>query len=97
MITIDENTLTSLGINLGDDADSFLKDLEQQLHERVGAALLELLDDEEAKEFIALSEAGDDDATESWINTHIPDYEDVVQDEVDILLGEIAQSQSTQQ
>lgn len=74
-----------------------MKDLEQQLHERVGAALLELLDDEEAKEFIALSEAGDDDATESWINTHIPDYEDVVQDEVDILLGEIAQSQSTQQ
>lgn len=92
MITIDENTLLELGIDLGDKTPQFLKDMEEQLNERIGAALLELLDDEEAKAFIALSEAGDDEATQKWLIEHVPDYKDVVQDEVDILLGEIASS-----
>lgn len=91
-MTIDANTLSELGIELGESSDEFLQHINDQLDERVGAALLELLDDTEAEEFMSISEKGDDDATEAWIAAHIPDYADVVQDEVDILLGELASS-----
>lgn len=93
MITITPETLQELGIELGDATEEFMQELNQQINERVGAALLELLDDEEAKELIKVSEGGDDAATTEWIVTHVPDYKEVVQDEVDILLGELAQSE----
>ncbi len=95
MITIDQTTLKELGIELGDATDEFLTHLEAQLEERVGAALTELLDDSQVKELLALTEAGNEDATQAWIAANVPDYKDVVQDEVDILLGEIAQSGET--
>ena len=92
MITIDQTTLTDLGIELGDATDEFLTHIESQIEERVGAALVELLTDNQVKELLALTEAGDEDATQTWIAANVPDYKDVIQDEVDILLGEIAQS-----
>jgi len=94
MITIDQTTLSDLGIELGDATPELLAHMDEQLNLRVAAALLELLDDEQATEYIKLSEAGDNTATLAWVQTNIPDYKDVIQDEVDILLGELAQSSS---
>ena len=93
MIIIDENTLLELGIDLGEATSELLKEIDTQLNERIGAALLELLDDEKAKEFLQVSESGDSATTTQWLEQSLPEYKDVIQDEVDILLGEIASSE----
>lgn len=92
MITIDQTTLNNLGIDLGNSTNDFLKHVEDQLEERVGVAVTELLSDKQLKELVQITESGKNDDVQTWIATQIPDYKDLVQDEVDILLGEIAAS-----
>jgi ABC-type proline/glycine betaine transport system substrate-binding protein len=92
MIQIDENTLKSLGLTLSDDAKpAFIEHLLETLEERVGVAVTELLDDDELEELVTLTDGDDEATTEAWIKQHVPDYEDVVKDEFDILMGEIAE------
>ena len=93
MITIDENLLKSLGLEISEDAaPEFIEHLIETLEERVGVAVSELLDDDELVELVKLTEANDEKATETWIVTHVPDYEAVIKDEFDILMAEIAES-----
>ena len=92
MITIDQMTLNNLGIDLGNSTNDFLKHVEDQLEERVGVAVTELLSDKQLKELVQITESGKNDDAQTWIATQIPDYKDLVQVEVDILLGEIAAS-----
>ena len=87
--------LTKLGINLShDDQASLLNELQTTLQERVGLALFDLLDDDEANTLLALQESGDDNAISEWIVINVPEYSDVVQDEYDILVGELAEKAS---
>ena len=87
--------LTNLGINLStDDQASLLDELQTTLQERVGLAIFDLLDDDEANTLLALQEKGDDKAISNWIAANVPEYSDVVQDEYDILVGELAEKAS---
>lgn len=92
-MTIDTSLFTDLGINLsGKEGEAFLKHFEETLEQRVGAAIFELLSDDEATELIRLQESGDSEQINGWIKEHIPDYEEVVQDEFDILMAEVAEN-----
>lgn len=95
MITIDQNLLISLGIELGEATPEFIAHVGDQLNERIGVALIELLDDDEAKELVALSENGSPEEVQQWLAANIEDYQDVIQDEFDILMGEIAAESKT--
>lgn len=87
--------LTKLGINLSsDDQASLLSELQSTLQERVGLAIFDLLDDDEANRLLALQEKGDDKAISEWIVANVPEYSDVVQDEYEILVGELAEKAS---
>lgn len=93
MITIDQNLLKAIGVNLPEDQlAKFTGHVIQTLEERVGIAIMELLDDEEAAELIALNEAGDETAVAAWLEENLPEYKEVIQDEFDILMGEIAEN-----
>jgi hypothetical protein len=88
---IDDNFFSAMGINMNkSEAAAFKKHFEQTLEERIGLALFDLLDDKEANELIRLQDSADDATINAWIKKHITDYEQVVQDEFDILAGEIA-------
>lgn len=92
MITVTPSMLTDLGIDLNQvDTDSFIGHIQETLEERIGIAIAELLDDDEVSHLIKLTEADNEPATEAWLNIHVPEYKDVVKDEFDILMGEIAQ------
>jgi len=83
--------LTSMGINLPEDKMAeFQAHFAETLEERVGLAIFDLLSDEEAEELLSLQD--NEEASSEWITSHVPDYEEVVQDEFDILMGEIAQN-----
>jgi hypothetical protein len=90
-MNINTTVLAQLGIEL-DPAQqkSLLEHIQATLEERVGMAIYDLLDDEEAAEFMKLSEQDDEAKIKAWLEANVSDYKEIVQDEYDILLGELA-------
>jgi hypothetical protein len=85
--------LTHLGINLeGKDTDSLLEHLNDSLQERVGTEITESLDDEKLEQLVEVQENGSDQDIADWLETNVPELKEIVQDEIDILLGELANS-----
>ncbi|EDK72734.1 hypothetical protein TM7_0106 [candidate division TM7 genomosp. GTL1] len=95
---MDDNPLTpevleSLGVNLDDEAKQLLAQHSyEQLQERIGGAIAELLSEDEAKELADLSQNADDATLQTWLEAHVPDYQAVIQDETTILLAELAKN-----
>lgn len=64
-------------------------DLAQRVNELVGEEIYESLTEEEARELIALQESGADlEEVEKWIAAHVPDYDNIIEDNVIIAVGE---------
>lgn len=90
--TITEATLNEMGIILdAEKMTSLLGHLDDELNERVGTALLEELSSEQIDEYNKLSETSDDDQIGEWLSLKIPEYKQIVQDEIDIMLGSVAE------
>jgi hypothetical protein len=82
--------LAELGIKLpAADEVSLLDELQATLQERVGLAIFDLLDDTEAEALIALQEHGNEKVIADWIATNVPDFEEVVADEFNLLVMDL--------
>lgn len=89
-------TLRDFGLTVDDaTVDALLQHLNDTIEERIGAEIVEALDDDELKEMLAIQDADDDDKLGEWIAAHVPDYEQIVQDNIDITVGELAESTNT--
>ncbi|OGL21567.1 hypothetical protein A2707_06045 [Candidatus Saccharibacteria bacterium RIFCSPHIGHO2_01_FULL_45_15] len=87
---ITKDALLALGINLGDqDIDSLLAHLNDTVEERIGAEITESLSDEQLQELIDLQDNATDEEVGDWIAKHVPDYKEIVQDNIDIVIGEL--------
>ena len=85
--------LRDLGIMLSSKRqEKLLETLQAELEERIGETVTTLLDDASLEELIKLTNSGDSKAANEWVASHISDYEQVMQDEYDILLGEVAEN-----
>ena len=92
-ITLED--LRSIGINLPpEQVESTLSDLNNTLNERIGIEITESLTDDKLDEMMTIKQSGDNDALVSWMSANIPELEDIVSDERDILLGELADKTS---
>jgi len=90
-MTLDDDILASIGINLSPEkAEALIKQFEDTLQERVGIEIFEALDDDQASELIALQQKDDQQAVVKYIEQHVPNLEAIVQDQTDIMLGELA-------
>jgi hypothetical protein len=90
---ITKESLLSLGINLdGQDVDSLLDHLNDTLQERVGTELTEALNDEQLKTLVELQDKATDEEVGNWLEANVPEFEQIVKDEIDILLGELAEN-----
>jgi hypothetical protein len=90
MITINEDLLDTLGIQLTDEEKpAFMNHIREEIETRVGLAITDLLDDDEVAELIALQDEGDDTKVAAWIEATLPDVKNIIQDEFDLLMGEI--------
>lgn len=90
---ITENMLEEYGVELnGKDISTFLQHINDTLDERVGTEIAESLDDEKLDELLAVQESGDDGKVGQWIEANVPELQEMVQDEIDILLGELAEN-----
>lgn len=64
-------------------------DLVQRVNELIDEEIYESLTEEEARELIALQESGaDPEEVEKWIEAHVPDYDNIIEDNVIIAVGE---------
>jgi len=85
--------LDEAGIDLtGQDVDALLAHLNQTLEERVGTEITESLDDTQLDELLAVQENGSDEEVGAWLEKSVPELQEITQDEIDILLGELSEN-----
>jgi hypothetical protein len=90
---ITQETLDAFGIAIGDqDETSLLGHLNDTLKERIGTEIAAMLDDAKLKELLDLQEAASDEQVGDWLAVNVPELAQIVQDEIDILMGELADS-----
>jgi len=90
--TITKDNLTAIGINLTDEKmQSLLKHLNDELEERVGSALIEEMNEEQIDQYNELSKTANDEQIGEWLNDQIPEFNQIIQDEINIMLGDIAE------
>lgn len=92
MALLNQQLLQNLGIQLSDQDYALLEQhFETTLHERVINEITYGLEPEQAEQLATMQKASDDELLQ-WLNTNVPDLADIVSDEVDILLGELAEN-----
>lgn len=90
---ITEEMLTQLGINLeGQDITSLLAHLNETLEERVGTEITEALDDTQVHALLDLQEHATEQEVGEWMKANVRDFEQIIQDEIDIVLGELVEN-----
>lgn len=90
---ITRELLEQAGIDLENkDIDALLTHLNQELEERVGAEITASLSDEQLKEMLDIQEHATEDQLVDWMTENVPEFDQITQDEVDIILGELAEN-----
>lgn len=93
---ITAETLDEFDINLADqDVKSLLNHLNTTLEERIGSEITTALNDTQLAELAELQETATDEVIASWLEHAVPELQQITQDEIDILLGELADSSRT--
>lgn len=86
--------LSSVGINLPDDqAQALIQHVEDTVNERISGEIVDSLDDAQLAELVALQ--GDDvpaEQVEAWIRERVPEYDEIIEDNVTIVLGELVEN-----
>lgn len=89
---ITKDLLAGMGIKLeGAEMDALVEQSNATLQERIGAEITLSLDDEKLQELIKL-QTSNPDAVEKWLTDNIPELTEIIEDERDILLGEIVEN-----
>ena len=90
---ITEDTLEEFGIDLqNQDKESLLTHLNETLQERVGTEIAATLRDDQLETLLDMQETASDEQVGTWLEQNVPELSQIVQDEIDILLGELAES-----
>ena len=84
--------LNSIGINLPEDQmQALIHHIEDTINSQIGEEIVESLDDDQLKELVQMQ---DNDASaeeiDAWIRARVPEYDEIIEDNVAIVLGELA-------
>lgn len=91
---ITKEQLNSIGINLPDEEmHALIEHAEDTINERISEEIIDSLDDEQLEQLASMQE-GDTPAEqiEEWVMARVPDYQEIVEDNTAIVLGELAES-----
>lgn len=92
MALLTKKFLSEIGIELDEASYAALDEhYEETLDERVVDEIVEYLTPEQAAELAAMKDR-DGNEIYTWLNQAVPEIHDIISDEVDILLGEIAEN-----
>lgn len=92
MSALTKDFLESIGITLDDATFAvFAEHFDSTLRDRILTEIIDELEDEQLLQLERLKET-DGDQVWQWIQANVTDLSDIIQDEVDILLGELAEN-----
>lgn len=92
MALLSKELLKDLGIELAEqDYELLAEHFDTTLHDRVIGEIVEELTPGQAQELTTLQGA-DDEQLLAWLFANVPNFREIVSDEVDILLGELAEN-----
>ncbi len=92
MSVITHQFIQELGLELDEATfNSLAEHADETLHDRIINEVVEELTPEQAEELASLAN-GDDETLQQWLVANVEDLQEIVADEVDILMGEIAES-----
>ena len=93
MTVITKQLLADIGISLDDSAYAqFTKQYEAELDSRIVNEIVDELDTEQLRELTRFKDSGDDAGLQRWLVENVPDLDKIVEEEMAILLGEIAEN-----
>lgn len=86
--------LNSIGIDLPDDQmQALIQHVEETINERIGEEIVESLSDDQLKELVALQDSdAPAEEIDAWIREHISEYDEIIEDNVAIVLGELVEN-----
>jgi hypothetical protein len=92
MSLLDKALLNDLGIELSEqDYDSLAEHFDDTLQKRVIAEIVEELSVEHAEELATMQNTSEEQL-QTWLTINVPSLREIVSDEIDILLGELAEN-----
>lgn len=92
MALLNKELLKELGINLSDeDVELLSEHFDTTLRARVIEEIVQELSPEQASLLATMQSASDEELL-NWLKSNVLDFNDIVSDEVDILLGELAEN-----
>ena len=93
MTVITRQLLADIGISLDDAAYvQFTEQYEAELDNRIVNEIVDELDTEQLCELTRFKDNGDDAGLQRWLIENVPDLDKIVEEEMAILLGEIAEN-----
>lgn len=94
--TITPELLTQAGVSVpAEKLDALVEQLNTELEDRVGEEITNALDDDKLEVLAKLQETATDEELAEWISTNVEDLEAIINDEIDILLGEVSENAET--
>ena len=89
---ITKQSLATLGIHLN-DADSLISHFNEVAEEMIGDEIIDSLSDDEVEELVTLQESSaTDEKIGEWIATHVPDYDQIVSNTIDIAIADMVEA-----
>ncbi len=92
MSALTKEFLENIGIQMDDATyEAFAAHFDETLHGRVIESVIDALDDEKLAEYNQMQDASNDKQWQ-WLQVNVPELGDIIKDEIDILLGELAEN-----
>jgi hypothetical protein len=89
---ITQELLVAAGIQIDDEhLDAYLDDVNDLLTERIGEAITDSLDDEKFDELTVFQETASQEQLSAWVEKNVPELQDIIKDEIDILIGDLVE------
>ncbi len=88
---ITRDDLLDLGVK-EQDVDAIAAELNEKAEQLIGDEVIESLTDEDVQTLVDMQETATDEELGTWIAEHVPDYQEIIQDNADIVLGEFAET-----
>lgn len=94
MFKLDDDFLSQIGLSTlpADDKKKMLAHIYETLELRVGMRLASNMSDAQLDEFESLMDSGNDAGALQWLETNVPNYKEVVAEELEKLKNEIKTS-----
>lgn len=88
---ITPSLLADMNVTIPDDiSEDMIDHLNETLRERIGMEVVTSLSEDKLIEYLALMEENNAKIMQNWLQKNVPEIKEIVSDEIDILLGEIA-------